>query len=84
MSFMIGHLDVPAYEQIDRIPSTLSKNIVTDLLQNEMGFKGLIVTDAMNMHAITNSYTTGEATVLAIKAGNDAILFPDNPENVTI
>ncbi len=79
MSFMIGHLDVPAFDD-KKIPSTLSKNIVTDLLQNEMRFNGLIVTDAMGMRAITNSYTTAEATVLALKAGNDAILFPNNPE----
>jgi beta-glucosidase-like glycosyl hydrolase/CubicO group peptidase (beta-lactamase class C family) len=80
MSFMIGHLDVPAFEQKSGLPSTLSKSIVTELLQYEMRFKGLIVTDAMGMRAITNSFTTAEATVLALKAGNDAILFPNNPE----
>ncbi len=79
MSIMIAHLAVPAYEPDTKLPSTLSKNIITGLLQNELGFKGLVVTDAMGMHAITNSFSTGEATVMAVKAGNDAILFPDDP-----
>ncbi|MFA3782210.1 glycoside hydrolase family 3 N-terminal domain-containing protein [Melioribacteraceae bacterium 4301-Me] len=80
MSVMIGHLEVPAFEKEKNLPSTLSKSIVTDLLQKEMGFKGLIVTDALNMHAITNSFSTAEATVKAVQAGNDCILFPDDPE----
>ncbi len=80
MSVMIAHLDVPAIESQKGIPSTLSKNIVTGLLQDEMGFKGLIVTDAMNMHAITKNFTTADATIRALQAGNDCILFPDKPE----
>ncbi|MBM4176556.1 MAG: beta-N-acetylglucosaminidase [Ignavibacteria bacterium] len=78
MSVMVGHLSVPAIDTQKNLASTLSKKIVSDLLQNEMGFKGLIVTDAMNMHAVTNHYSTAEATVMAIKAGNDCILFPDD------
>lgn len=80
MSVMIGHLDVPSLEKEKNLPSTLSESIVTDLLQKEMGFKGLIVTDALNMHAITNSFSTAEAAVRAVKAGNDCILFPHDPE----
>ncbi|MBU2585320.1 MAG: glycoside hydrolase family 3 protein, partial [Bacteroidetes bacterium] len=80
MSVMVGHLSVPAIDTQKNLSSTLSKKIVTDLLQKEMGFKGLIVTDAMNMHAVTNHYSTAEATVMAIKAGNDCILFPDDAE----
>lgn len=80
MSVMIAHLEVPAVEPEKGIPSTLSKKIVTELLQKEMGFKGLIVTDAMNMHAITKKFTTADATIRALLAGNDCILFPDNPE----
>ena len=82
MSVMIGHLQVPAFEPNDKLPSTLSKNITVNLLKDKLGFKGLVVTDAMEMHAITNSFTTGEAAVLAIQAGNDAILFPTDPEAV--
>lgn len=79
-SVMIGHLYVPALEPYERIPSSLSRRIVTDLLQAEMGFDGLIVTDAMNMNAVTNYYSVGEASVLAVKAGNDIILMPPDEE----
>ncbi|MCF8242948.1 MAG: serine hydrolase [Melioribacteraceae bacterium] len=75
-SVMIGHLDVPAFEDVDGIPATFSKKIVTELLQNQMQFYGLIVTDAMNMKAITDNYTQQEAAQKAVLAGNDIILFP--------
>ncbi len=75
-SIMIGHLEVPAYEGKRGLPATLSHMIVTDLLQNQLGFQGLIVTDAMNMHAITKNYSSGEAAKLAVQAGNDLIIFP--------
>ncbi|MCX6151766.1 MAG: serine hydrolase [Ignavibacteriales bacterium] len=79
-SVMIGHLEVPAYEPIAGIPATLSKNIVTKLLKKQFGFTGLVVTDAMNMKGLTKNFDNGRATVLAIKAGNDCILFPPNEE----
>jgi beta-glucosidase-like glycosyl hydrolase/CubicO group peptidase (beta-lactamase class C family) len=82
MSIMVGHLQVPAFEPDNKLPSTLSKKIITDLLKDKLGFKGLIVTDAMEMHAITNSFASGEAAILALQAGNDAILFPADPEAV--
>ncbi len=75
-SIMIGHLLIPA---LDTLPATLSKKIVTNLLQNELGFDGLIVTDAMNMEAINKYYGEEEATVSAVKAGNDIILMPPDP-----
>jgi len=81
MSIMVGHLAVPAFDA-DTIPATLSKNIVTDLLKKQLGFKGLIVTDALNMHAITNSYTQGDAAVKAFNAGCDILLFPTNTDEV--
>lgn len=79
MSIMVGHLAVPSIEGDSGVPASLSKKIVTDLLKNQMGFNGLIVTDALNMHGITNYYSTSKATIEAIKAGNDCILFPDDP-----
>jgi beta-N-acetylhexosaminidase len=79
-SVMIGHLDVPAFESTPNLPATLSKSIVTKLLKDELGFKGLIVTDAMNMQSITNSYSNGSAIVAAVNAGNDCILFPENAD----
>ncbi|MFA8342848.1 MAG: glycoside hydrolase family 3 N-terminal domain-containing protein [Rhodothermaceae bacterium] len=75
---MTGHLEVPAYEKQDNLPATLSKNITTELLKNKLGFRGLVITDAMNMRAITNNYSNQEAAKLAVQAGNDILLFPKN------
>jgi len=75
-SVMIGHLEVPALEKEKGLPATFSKSIVTDLLQDKFGFDGLVVTDALNMHAIQNNYTQKEAGILSVEAGNDILLFP--------
>ncbi len=80
LSIMVGHLAVPSIEGDSGIPASLSKKIITDLLKEKFGFNGLIVTDAMNMHGVTNYFSTAEVTIRAIKAGHDCILFPDNPE----
>lgn len=80
MSIMVGHLAVPSVEGDSGIPASLSNKIITALLKEKFGFKGLIVTDAMNMHGVTNYFSTAEATIRAIKAGHDCILFPDDPE----
>ena len=79
-SIMVGHLDVKAYEENQSIPSTLSNNIINNLLLNEIKFEGLVVTDAMNMSAITKYYEQDDAIEKAINAGNDIILFPPNDE----
>jgi len=81
MSIMVGHLAVPAFDD-DTIPATLSKKIVTNLLKEQLGFKGLIVTDALNMHAISNSFTQSEAAVKAFNAGCDILLFPSKVDEV--
>lgn len=75
-SVMVGHLEVPAYEPKKGLPATLSKNIVTKLLKNQLGFSGLVITDAMNMHGVTKHFKSGPATLKAVEAGNDIILFP--------
>ncbi|MGE5439716.1 MAG: glycoside hydrolase family 3 protein, partial [Bacteroidota bacterium] len=75
-SVMVGHLEVPAYEPKRGLPATLSKNIITNLLKNQLGFQGLVITDAMNMHGVTKHFKTGPATLKAVQAGNDIILFP--------
>ncbi len=72
---MMGHITVP---DMDDKPATLSHRIVTDLLRDEMGFDGLIVTDALQMGAITDLYSTSDAAVLAVEAGNDLLLMPDS------
>ncbi|HLG32281.1 MAG TPA: glycoside hydrolase family 3 N-terminal domain-containing protein, partial [Ignavibacteriaceae bacterium] len=75
-SIMIGHLEVPSLDPIPGTPSTLSKPIITQLLKNEMGFDGLIITDAMNMEGVTKYYSSEDAAVLAVIAGIDVILMP--------
>ncbi len=79
-SVMLGHLNVPSLEAIKGIPSSLSESIVNHLLKRELGFDGLIITDAMIMEAITKDYSTEEAAVLAVMAGNDVILMPPDEE----
>lgn len=74
-SVMVAHLSVPAIEPQKKVPTTLSKNAITDLLRNKLGFKGLIFTDALNMKGIAKYYSPGEIDVLALMAGNDMLLF---------
>src|SRR5712664_747408 len=79
-SIMTGHLNVPALEPDPNTPATLSHNILTDLLRKELGYQGLIVTDAMDMGGITVRYAPGEAAVRAVVAGADALLMPPMPD----
>src|SRR5467141_247956 len=79
-SIMTGHLNVPALEPDPNTPATLSHSILTDLLRKELGFQGLIVTDAMDMGGITVRYAPGEAAVRAVVAGADCLLMPPVPD----
>lgn len=79
-SFMVAHLSVPALDARPNRPTTLSRNVITDLLRKEMGFKGLIVTDAMEMKGVTKYFGPGEADVEALRAGNDMVVLPENVE----
>lgn len=72
---MVAHLYVPSLESGKGIPASISKNIITGLLKDQMGYKGLIITDALNMGAVANKYKPGELDALAFKAGNDIMLF---------
>ncbi len=74
---MIAHLYVPALENEKGIPASISKNIITGLLKEKYGYKGLIITDALNMGAVAKRYQPGELDALAFKAGNDIMLFSD-------
>ena len=65
----------------EKLPSTLSKEVITDLLINELSFKGIVITDSMSMGAITNEYSQKDAAVRCIKAGVDMILMPPSPKN---
>jgi len=77
-SMMIAHLELPALEERPGYPSSLSKDIVTGLLQEEMGFQGLIFTDALNMKAVSQFAPQGEVELQAFLAGNDMLLMPEN------
>jgi beta-N-acetylhexosaminidase len=79
-SVMTGHLSIPALEPDSNTPATLSHNILTGLLRDELGFQGLVVTDAMDMGGITVRYAPGEAAVRAVLAGADALLMPPVPD----
>jgi len=77
---MTAHLSLPALTGDTGTPTTLSHEVLTDLLRHEMGFEGLIVTDAMDMYAIDRRHERGEAAVLAVEAGADILLMPPSPE----
>jgi beta-glucosidase-like glycosyl hydrolase/CubicO group peptidase (beta-lactamase class C family) len=79
-SIMTGHLSVPALEPDPNTPATLSPRILTDLLRKQLGFEGLVITDAMDMGGITVRYAPGDAAVRAFVAGADALLMPPVPE----
>lgn len=72
---MVGHTAVPNVTG-DSTPSSLSEYMITQVLRNDMGFSGVVITDAMNKKAITDSYDSAEAAVTAIEAGADMILMP--------
>jgi len=78
MSVMVGHLALPKIVEDESVPATLSKEITSEILRHEMGFNGLVVTDAMTMSGVRKGFSTGEAAVMAINAGNDLLLMsPD-------
>ncbi len=76
---MTGHIAVPAIEAPE-IPSTLSSAVLTKVLREDLGFRGLVVTDALDMGGIVNTFGAGEAAVRALAAGADVLLMPADPE----
>jgi beta-glucosidase-like glycosyl hydrolase/CubicO group peptidase (beta-lactamase class C family) len=79
-SIMTGHLNVPAFEPDPGTPATLSSNILTNLLRRQLGFQGLVITDALDMGGITVRYAPGEAAIRSFLAGADALLMPPVPD----
>jgi len=75
-SVMVGHLSVPAIDNRPKYATSLSSKAINDLLKKELGFKGITVTDALDMKAISNYFPRGEANVQAILAGNDMLCLP--------
>lgn len=78
VSVMVAHLNIPSLEPRDNYPTSVSYNVVTDLLQNELGFDGLIFTDALNMKAASKFLKPGDIDLEAFLAGNDILLFAEN------
>ncbi len=76
-SVMVAHIDVRSVDP--GTPSSLSRAVVTGLLRNELGFRGLVITDALNMRAVTDRYSSGGSAVRALRAGADVLLMPPNP-----
>jgi beta-N-acetylhexosaminidase len=79
ISVMTGHLAVPKLTGTME-PASVSRVIVTDLLRRELGFQGLIITDALNMKALYNGQNVPEISIKAVQAGNDLLLFSPDPE----
>jgi beta-N-acetylhexosaminidase len=79
-SIMPGHLAVPALEMNSDLPATLSRNILTGLLRDDMKFRGLIITDALDMGGVTANYAPGEAAVRSVQAGTDVLLMSPAPD----
>lgn len=78
-SIMVAHLNVPAFESKDSLPSSLSKKIVTKLLRKKMKFKGLILTDGLEMKGVTSRFPANSIPLLAFQAGNDIMIGVENP-----
>jgi beta-N-acetylhexosaminidase len=79
-SVMTAHLAVPALEP-ENEPATVSAKIMTGVLKQELGFRGLVVTDAMDMEGLASMFDTAEASVRAIQAGADVLLMPKRAED---
>jgi beta-N-acetylhexosaminidase len=75
---MVAHMNIPAMDTTKNLPSTLSRPIVTGVLKDSLGFKGLVVSDAMEMKGVTKFFPDGEADVRAFIAGNDVLELSEN------
>jgi beta-N-acetylhexosaminidase len=78
-SIMTAHMAVPALEPAD-IPVTVSRKVMTALLKDELGFTGLVTTDAMDMYGLSKQFSLGEAAIRSLEAGVDVLLIPPDPE----
>jgi beta-N-acetylhexosaminidase len=78
---MIAHMNIPALDTTKNLPSTLSRSIVTGVLKDSLGFKGIVASDAMEMQGVVKNFPNGEADVRAFLAGNDLIELSVNSKN---
>ncbi|PBJ05012.1 glycoside hydrolase family 3 N-terminal domain-containing protein [Flavobacterium sp. ACN6] len=77
-SVMVAHLNIPSLEPRENIPSSASYNVVTELLQKQLGFEGLIFTDGLGMKGASNFKGVGDLELAVLEAGNDIFLCPDD------
>lgn len=77
-SIMVAHLNIPSLDTTKNLASTLSPKVVNDLLKNQMGFKGLVFTDALGMKGVADFFDPGVVDLKALLAGNDVLLFSGN------
>ena len=82
-SVMVAHMEVPSLEKEPKMPSTLSKNIISKLLKKKLKFEGLVITDAMDMKGVVDFNKNQSADVSALLAGNDILLMPDDLDEST-
>lgn len=78
MGVIVAHLYMPLFDTTNAKTTTLSHALVTDLLKDKMGFKGLVFTDALNMRSVSRLYKDGELDAMALAAGNDVLLFSED------
>ncbi len=81
-SLMVGHLLVPFLDAV--LPASLSPVVINDLVRKQWGYQGFVVTDALDMGAITGSYTSGDAAVMSFVAGADGVLMPSSTESAIL
>nr|WP_233557571.1 glycoside hydrolase family 3 N-terminal domain-containing protein [Aquimarina sp. AD1] len=77
-SVMVAHLNIPSLEARSGYPSSISKNVVTNILQDSLGFEGLVITDALNMKGASDFKAPGDIDLAALKAGNDILLISED------
>ena len=75
---MVAHMHIPSLDNTTNLPSSISQPVVTDILKNELGFRGLTITDAMDMQGVVKFFKNGEADIRAIIAGNDLLELSEN------
>ncbi len=75
---MVGHISAPNLTGGDSLPASMNEKIITDILRTQLGYRGVVITDAMNMAAVSEYYAADEAAVKALKAGADMILMPED------
>ena len=76
---MVGHISVPSVVG-DNTPASLSQMMVSSVLREQLGYDGIVITDALNMGAVTDTYAADQAAVMAVNAGVDMLLMPQDYE----